>query len=226
MAAPGLGQPWWPQLLRFNQLPSLGVHPQHAPLLSPPEGLQSLLASRPGVLAALHRQWSARLLQGLGAAARPLLDLAQPALALALLDATPLQRLARDLGLALLGRKLRHLIARDEVLALRQVLSAEELRWALDDASNLHPGLQDTDAWLAHGWAAGPELLGSAVLAQAWSDAPEPLARRANWRLPPAATAAQARAATQLSPDAARGLCLRRLEQTEPAWLSCFTATR
>lgn len=221
----GLGHPALTQLLRFNQLPSLLLHPEQAQELAPPEGWSSPLAQRPGVLAALHKRWSARLLQGLGSAATPVLDLSLPALALALADAGLLARLARALGLALLARELRRVIVRDEVLALRQALGAEEVRQALDESPHAHPELEDAQLWLAHGWTAAPELLGSCVLARAWEDAPAPLARRADWRLPPLSLSAQARAGLPLPPSAARTLCLRRLEQMDPAWLSCFTAT-
>ncbi|QXL83625.1 hypothetical protein [Comamonas sp. NLF-1-9] len=221
----GLEHPALAQLLRFNQLPSLLLHPQQIPGLAPPEGWGSPLAQRPGVLAALHKRWSARLLQGLGNAAAPVLDMKLPALPLALADAGLLARLARALGLALLARELRRVIVRDEVLALRQALGAQELQRLLDEDVQVQPELDDAQRWLAHGWTAGPELLGFSVLARAWQDAPAPLARRADWRLPPLSLSAQARADLPLSASQARGLCLHRLEQMDPAWLSCFTAT-
>lgn len=221
-----LGHPALARLLRFNQWPSLLLHPQQMAEHTPPEGWGSAVAQHPKVLTALHKRWSARLLQGLGAAAAPVLDWDLPTLPLAVADTSLLGRLARSLGLVLLGRELRHVIVHDEVLALRQALSSDELHWALDEAAALHPGLEDAKGWLSHGWASAPELLGSCVLARAWEDAPAPLARRANWRLPPLSLSAQARASTQLAPHEARALCLRRLEQMEPAWLSCFTVTR
>lgn len=221
----GLGGPLLVPLLRFNQLPSMLVHPQQSSLLAAPQGLEIPLAQRPGVLTALHRRWSARLLQRLGDAAVPVLDITQAALPLAVADTGVLRRLARELGLALLGRELRRVIVRDEVLALRQAFSTDELAWALDDAAALHPGLHDTQTWLQTGWAQAPEQLGTTVLAQAWHDAPPPLAQRANWRLPPEALTATARDALGLTPTQARTLCLQRLQQTEPVWLSYFPVT-
>ena len=223
---PSLSQPVLPHLLQFNLLPSLLLHPAQAPRLSPPEGLDHPAAQRPGVRAVLHRRWSAWLLGRLGAAAAPVLDLAEPALPLASADTRLLQRLARELGIALLGRHARRTILRGEVLALRQALGDDGMRWALDGAARLHPGLPDAADWLEHGWAGAADLLGAGLLAQAWHDAPAPLRQRADWRLPPEAADAGVRAGAGLDPAAARALCLQHLGQTEPTWLSCFPATR
>lgn len=225
-AWPSLSLPVLPRLLQFNVLPSLLLHPAQAERLAPPEGLAHPAAQQPGVLAALHRRWSARLLQQLGAAAAPVLDLAEPALPLATAEPGVLHRLARELGIALLGPQLRRVILRGEVLALRQQLGDDGMRWALGGAARLHPGLPDGADWLAHSGDQAADLLGAGLLAQAWSDAPAPLRLRAGWRLTPQAAEAPWRAASGLDPAGARALCLQHLGQTEPTWLSCFPATR
>lgn len=219
---PGLAGPMVPRLLEFNLLPSRILHPAQMAQLAPPDGFTS---AHPGVQEALHRRWSKRLLEGLGAAAAPVLDLTEPALPLALAVPALLRGLARDLGIAMLGASLRRIIEREQVLAIRSSLGEHGLAWALDGAARLHPGLADTRCWLQAGWAEAADQLGSGLLAQAWHDAPAPLRRRADWKLPPASQDIEHRTASGLAAPQARALCLQRLKQMEPAWLSSFPAT-
>ena len=213
-------------LLEFNLLPSRTLHPTQVARLDPPEGLAH---AQPAVAAALHKRWSARLLETLGSAGTPVLNGREPALPLALATPALLKQLARDLGIALLGNYLRRVIDRQEVVALRSTLGMEGMVWALEGAPELHPGLPDPGKWLktdvhsaAHPAANAADRLGAGLLAHAWHDAPAPLRQRANWKLPPEGQSPEFREAHGLKEPQARELCLKRLSQLEPAWLSFF----
>ncbi len=215
---PGLGGPLVPRLLEFNLLPSRTLHPARMAQLAPPAGLAEAAPS-------LHRRWSARLLDRLGTEAAPVLTLAEPALPLALAAPALLQRLARDLGMMLLGKALRRLIEREEVLSARAGLGEDAMAWVLDGAMQLHPGMADAHRWLQAGWAEASDQLGSGLLAQAWHDAPAPLRQRADWKLPPASEDTEPRTASGLAAPQARALSLQRLKQMEPAWFFSFPGT-
>lgn len=216
-----------PRLLEFNLLPSRTLHPvRAAQLLSDFGRVPDVLRGAGRIHRALHRRWSAELLKKLGPAAAPILDHAQPALPLALLGPESMARLARELGIMLLGRHLRHLIQRANVLAARADLGDEALAWACDGATQFHPGLRETGPWLADGLAAGADRLGCALLAQGWQDAEASLRMRADWKLSPDSEVPAARAASGLAPHEARPLCLQLLARLDPSWLSSFSATR
>ncbi|MCA0325222.1 MAG: SctK family type III secretion system sorting platform protein [Proteobacteria bacterium] len=214
------------RLTQFNLLPSLFLHPGQVKLLSPPNGMDTNAARHPAVQAALHRQWSQRLLARLNVAASPVVNLKEPALPLALMAAEQLDRLVRELGIALLGRRLRRMILRDDVLAVRASLGETGMRWALEGARELHPGLLEAPPVSPQGSAQAADLLGASLLGLAWHDAPQSLRLRADWRVAPEAHSEQARGVCGLGATEARVLCLRRLTETDPEWLSCFPETR
>jgi|GEM_PF-2923171 len=216
-----LSDPVLPRLLRFNLLPSLELHPAQIETLSPPAGLDRPQAP---VRMALHRRWSERLLRHLGNSAAPVINRSEPALPLAIAMPQLLERLVRDLGIALLGQALRRVVLRQEVQQARAELGLEGMNWALDGAKALHPGLPEVRNWLSQGWAVAADLLGSGLLAQAWHDAPSSLQKRANWRLHPLASTPELRTASELEPIDARALGLKLLREKDPAWLSCFPA--
>ncbi|WP_028605260.1 hypothetical protein [Ottowia thiooxydans] len=216
---PGLGGLLVSRLLEFNLLPSRSLHPAQIPQLAPPDGLAD---APPSVQDALHRHWSKRLLGRLGASATPVLDLDEPALPLALAAPVLLRRLALDLGIALIGSPLRHIVEREEVLKARTALGEQGMAWALDGAAQLHPGLNDAHSWLRAGWAEAAEQLGSGLLAQAWHDAPAPIRARADWKLPPGSLDEKTRVASGRTASQARDMCLQRLNQMDPTWLLCF----
>lgn len=209
-------------LLEFNLLPSRTLHPAQVARLAPPAGLAQ---AKPAVAAVLQKRWSARLLEALGSAGTPVLNSSEPALPLALATPAVLKQLASDLGIALLGAYLRRVIDRQEVLELRSTIGTQGMTWALDGAADLHPGLPDPLDWLnANGYTAAQaaDHLGFGLLAHAWHDAPPQLRERANWKLPPEAPSPEFREASGLKEPQARELCLKRLNQMEPAWLSYF----
>ncbi len=218
------------RLQAFNLLPSHTLHPARMASWFPEAATLGPLAEPPAAQRSLHKRWSQRLLDRLGDDARPVSDLTHPSLPLALAAPELLQRLVCDAGVMLLGRQLRQTILRDQVQAAREGLGADVLRWARTDAADLHPGLDDASAWLqgqgAADYAQAADQLGAGLLAQAWHDAPAPLRRRADWKLPPEADAQPLRTASGLDAAHARGLCLKLLARMDPQWLSSFPATR
>lgn len=214
--------PLLPQLLEFNLLPSRTLHPAQVCLTDPPDGLDD---AKPAVVEIMHRRWSARMLDRAGDAATPVMSLGEPALPLAMAATELLRRLTRDLGIALLGASIRRVIERSEVISLRSELGDEGVHWALDGSAKLHPGLSAPQEWLDAGWAKAADLLGAGLLGQAWHDAPAPLRLRANWKIPPVSQTAEHRTASGLDASHARTLCIRRLNQMEPTWLSNFPST-
>src|SRR5690606_17305014 len=128
-----------------------------------------------------HRRWSQLLLERLHSDAQPVLELSHPALPLALASPTLLHSMGRHAGLLLLGKNLRHRIARAAVHEAEQAIGSQALRWACTQGAALHPGLNEPLPWLAQGLAAGADALGAGLLAQCWHDAPAPLRRRADW---------------------------------------------
>lgn len=217
------------RLQEFNLLPSRSLHAERTPLLLP-------LVTDPAVIAlscqaagqrALHRRWSAQLLAQLGEHAQPVLGLSHAALPLALAAPAQLARLARDAGVTLLGGYLRRTIARDAVLRARTAVGDAGLDWARHGAAALHPGVADAAPWVAGGLDHAADLLGAGVIAQAWQDAPDPIRRRADWKLSPAAVdTPSVRSASGLDAPGARQLCLQLLARLDSAWLSSFPATR
>ena len=225
------------RLQEFNLLPSRLWHPAREPGWQ--RELQALgaLASRAALVRVLHRRWSAQLLAALGTGALPVTDLAHPALPLALAPAPLLQQLQRRAGVLLLAPRLRRVVRRSEVLALRQALGAELLQWAYDDAEALMDGLAQgggaagqgaaggSDTGLPAEPAAAADLLGAGLLAQSWRDAPAGLKLRADGRLPPGADDAAVRAASGLDAPRACHLCRQLLASLESTWLSSVPAT-
>ncbi len=212
----------------FNLLPSRLWHPAREPGWQ--HELQALgaLAGQAALARVLHRRWSAQLLAALGPAALPVADLAHPALPLALAPAPLLAQLQRRAGVLLLAQRLRRVVRRGEVLALREALGTELLQWAYDEAeplrATLAPAARD-DADPLPDPAAAADLLGAGLLAQSWHDAPAGLKLRADGRLPPGADDAAVRTASGLDAARARHLCRQLLASLDSTWLSSFPAT-
>ena len=209
-------------LQRFNLLPSLELHPSRAALWLPGRAAAADGFGAPAVARQWHRHWSALLLERLQDEAQPVRDLTHAASPLALAGPALLQATARHAGLLLLGRNLRLRIARSEVAAAQEALGRAAWDWVCEQGAALHPGLADARPWLDQGLAAGADLLGAGLLAQSWHDAPAPLRRRADWKLPLDAESEACRAVSGLTPPQACSLCLQTLHFLEPEWLSSF----
>lgn len=219
---PGLARPLVIPLLEFNLLPSRTLHADHARQLlpAPPQALQD----DPLAQQVLHRRWSEHLLRHLGPAAHPVLDWTEPALPLALGSPSLLARLARHLGIALIGRTVRRIVQRQDVLSARAALGEAGMAWALGDSRLLHEGLENVDEWRALGLQQAADVLGAGLLSQAWQDAPPALRQRADWKLLP--DASRTREASGLEPASARALCLQCLSRIDSQWHSYFPAIR
>lgn len=208
------------RLLEFNQWPSRMLHPARAQAVWTEQELaqQGRSASLDRVL---HLRASRRLLAQLGSDAMPVTQLNAPALPLALMASDLQLLLVRRVGLMALGKLLSSLIARAQVVQAREDLGRESMDWAIAHAWQwpesgwLHPVLQ-----LQQGWTAKADLLGSAVLARSWQQAPAPLRRRADWSLAP--QACELVLPETITEVQARTLCLSQLAEMEPAWLLLF----
>lgn len=209
-------------LQRFNLLLSLGLHPSRAALWLPGYATAQPWLAEPAASRQWHLHWSALLLERLQDDSRPVRELSHPATALALAEPALQQAVARHAGLLLLGAHLRRRIARREVCAAQQVMGRAAWDWICGQGAALHPGLDEPQPWLAQGLAAGADQLGTGLLAQSWHDAPAPLRRRADWKLPLDAESDACRAVSGLTPPQACSLCLQTLKFLEPAWLSSF----
>lgn len=217
---------WSAPLQRFNLLPSHSLHASRAALWLPGHAAPTLWLEQPAVQRQWHRRWSQLLLARLQQDAEPVRDLAHPATPLALASPALLHGCARHAGLVLLGKHLRQRIARTDVLAAQEAVGGAALQWISREGAALHPGLDDALPWLSGGLAEGADQLGAGVLAHAWSDAPAPLRRRADWKLPLNAELPASRETSGMTPLQARQLCLQILFFLEPTWLSSFPATR
>jgi len=212
---------WSAALQRFNLLPSHSLHASRAALL-PGHASAAAWLAQPAGARHWHQRWSQLLLQRLQQDAQPVPDLAHPALPLALASPALLQGTARHAGLLLLGKNLRHRIARTEVREAQDAVGHAALHWVCSRGAALHPGLAEPLPWLAQGLAEGADQLGAGLLAQSWHDAPAPLRLRADWKLPLDAESPACREASGMAPAQARQLCLQTLTFLEPEWLSSF----
>lgn len=205
------------RLLEFNQWPSRLLHPARAQLIWTEQELTQLDRS-PSLDRVLHIHGSRRLLAQLGPYGQAVTELHEPALPLALLTPDLRQALVRRVGLMALGKTLRTLIARAQVLQARSAIGQEGMDWAMDHA------LDWPDSGTSHlpqqGWLADADLLGSAILARSWQGAPAPLRLRADWCLAP--QACELALPETINDAQARTICLSQLAEMEPLWLSYF----
>ncbi|MPM23310.1 hypothetical protein SDC9_69781 [bioreactor metagenome] len=215
-------------LQSFNLLPSSTLHPERAQTLWPEDAAHSALLAHPAMENALHRQRSAQLLRSLGGDAAPVLNVQDAAMPLALAQTSRLAQLSRLSGALLLGQHLRRMITRAQVVHARQALQPEIFDWAVQQAGELHEGLNDQQLrpWLGEDLHANALQLGGGLVAQALEEAPAPIRLRAHWKLHPAADDASLRDASGLAPHTARTLCLAMMKQLDSTWLSYFPATR
>lgn len=225
---PDASSPLLRALLEFNLLPSRTLHRERADALWPEDREHAPLLALGGVKKALHRQRSQQLLASLGAHADPILSLEHVELPLALAKPKLLTQLMQRAGAMLLGGTLRQTIERPKVMQAREALGESLLSWVLDEAADCHAGLEDSQlrCWSQADLNATALTLGSGLVALAWKEAPAGLLLRANWKLPFCAEQPDLQATSGLSPRAARGLCLKLLQQLDSTWLSYFPATR
>jgi type III secretion protein K len=217
-AALPLAHPLAGDWLRFNFLPSLLLHPSRA-------GAWAQLAGQPQAPAGLHRHWSAALSASAGL--EPVEGLEADGLPLAMLPASAFARLLRWCGVVLCAPAIRKTIERVPVNTLHEQLGHDAIAFARAGAAGLHPGLQSPAAWDPARAAACCDALGGALVSSALEQAPAPVARRGQLRLPAdAQAAAAALGRAGLAPAQAQPLAMSVLQLTEPAWLSSFPATR
>lgn len=209
------------RMLEFNQLPSLTLHPQWHACLGMPSAVPLAVSETPDLARRWHRHWSRDILARLGLLDRPVLDTAQPELALALLAPERLGACARLVGAVLCAPRLRRAIAGAEVRALVDALGKDALDISRREVGRLHPGLAESQGWsLAELLSALPRL-GYGVLHTALQQAAPELRARAELKLPP-----RAGDDIPLVPEQALRLGLGILENIDPTWHSSFHAIR
>ena len=170
-----------PDLMAFNLLPSRSLHPSRLPLFTEGLALAQLPASWQGHW---HRHCSRLILERLGLVDRPVLDTSLPQLRLALVPSESLHDCARRVGAVLCGPRLRRAIAGAEVRSLLASVGEPLLQFVRNDGAALHKGLPETAGWSLEQTLASMEALGVAALMAAFHEAGEPLALRAELKLP------------------------------------------
>jgi type III secretion protein K len=217
-----LGEAW----LRFNLLPSMTLHPSRC-------AEWAFATSMGENLQALHRHWSAALARSL--ALDPVLDLSDPALPLAMLPEPAFHKVQLWCGIAQMAPAIRRVVAREQLAVLTQQLGSDGVAFAQHHTPAI--GVRK-DAGMGAGMPATPPLQpveaaancarwGAGLLSLAFSAAAQPVASRAQLRLP--ADVAQSAALVNAAGfDAATALSLALVivELTDPAWLSSFPAAR
>lgn len=213
-------------LLRFDQLPSVFLHPSRIDEHMPPAAHALLRATAEGTPAwfRLHRYWSQSLALSLDLA--QIKDAEDPALCIAALPPSLWERLLRLAGATLAAPQLRRVIAGEHVRAIEKTLGGEALDYICRSANPAHPGLPQSLA-LAPATLAASCLQWGAALAARTLDACAPAtAQRARLRLPQQAIDAIPEALSPISAAAALGLLLGLVERMDASWHSSFRAAR
>lgn len=203
-------------LLRFNVLPSLLLHPSRA------GGWPVAPQDAP---AALHRGWSARLLEELRL--DPVLSMDDPALPLAMLPPELFSRLVLYGGIALNASHIRRAISRADVVHLMDQLGDEGMAFARARHGQGLAALPVFPGWSADRARERCTHWGHALLAQAFAAATPAVAQRGALRLPADIEPRRRQVdGAGLAPATALALAREFLEYLEPQWLSSFPETR
>lgn len=212
--------PLFGRMLEFNFFPSRTLHMSRYDMYALP-GLPQAVQARPGWQAAWHRHWSKSILRMLNVGA--IENTIQPELALGLLPAQALKKMAGRVGVALCGTSLRHTILGEQVRALKSALGDELLTFARRDVARYEADLApwETVADVPRSLD-GLETLGYGTMLAGLSQSGPELLRRVELKFPidirgtdfplPAAQAWQ--------------LCLAILKDMDSAWCSFFPAAR
>lgn len=209
------------RMLEFNQLPSLTLHPARHAEFGMPFPFPPGLPGAPDMEQRRHRHWSRAILLRLGLLDRPVLDVTQPELAVALLAPERLVACASLMGAVLCAPRLRRAISGADVRMLLDTLGQDALDIARRMATRLHPGLADSQRWSIAEVANAVPRLGAGALHAALRRAAPEIRLRAELRLPP-----EAPEETPLDPDEALDLSLNLLRIIDPTWHSSFPAIR
>ncbi len=208
-----------PQLVVFNLLPSLTLHPDQRQRYTPPSGFDALL-ERSDMASMAHRHWSASILGALALTDDVVCSFEAPALSLAMCNAEQLEMVAKAAGLILVAHRLRRMVARAEVTEAIRVLGESEVRFARARGVSYSGFVPDTAAWDIGALDCAVNTLGRGVLARAFSAAPLAIHGRAMLRLSPEAAAVPQ--IDDLDAGEALALALQLLMEREPQWLSLF----
>ena len=177
-----MGTAWYPHLHAFNFLPSRLLHPSWQERFSPQNCIAGLASQLDE--AALHRHWSAYILELLGLANQPCFDPAVPGLFVAILPRGAFERLVELAGAVLLGHTVRQMIRREDVAVLNSGLRPEVLAYTRQKGSARHPGIAGDASLDAHALVARVFPLGAATVLDALRVAPDAVFERVRLRLP------------------------------------------
>ncbi|MFC4160049.1 SctK family type III secretion system sorting platform protein [Chitinimonas lacunae] len=201
---------------RLAHLAAAELHPSWREHCLPPEIARWLDTATP--TAAVWTALSAQIERQLGL--RPVTtDPPRPGRLLGWLPAPALTALTARLGITLLGRPLRHTLARAEVEVQRLALGDELYRFGIDQALLLHDAEPPASDRPERDWAERVAVMGIAGWREALAD--ERLWERVRLKLPrPQVEAAEAEGGPAL-PSVQR-LCLRLCREFDPRWYSLF----
>lgn len=215
-----MGATWYPHLHAFNFLPSRLLHPSWQPRFSPQDCITALAPQLAEV--DLHRHWSAYILDLLGLADQPCLDPLARGLSMAILPRGAFERLVELTGAVLLGRALRRVIRREDVIVLNSALRPEVLAYARQTGAARHPGLEWDDAIDVQTLVTKIFPLGAATVLDALRGAPDAVFERVRLRLPadtPVGTLAGESGAADFD---SLELLWHLVADLEPQWLSSY----
>lgn len=182
----GSGKPWRPEVVIFNLLPSLTLHPERRSQFA--DGCDwSFIGDTSEKAAIMHRHWSRAILKALRLENRIVEDTDGLALRVALLSVAELDRLARWLGVQLCATPFRTAIRGEDVRRMMSMPDAhviEALRQSTEDT-------RDDLYAPARSWPVEQALacyveLGIAALLFACESAGEALGTRLALKLAPA----------------------------------------
>ncbi|MFA5487778.1 MAG: SctK family type III secretion system sorting platform protein [Candidimonas sp.] len=182
----GNGGSWRPEVMMFNLMPSLTLHPERRSQFSGGHDW-SFVGDTNESHAIMHRHWSRSILKALRLEERFVEDADSLALRVALLPADELDRLARWLGIRLCAVPFRTAIRGEDVRRMMGSADAHEIETLRQSADELQIAFYEP----ARGWSVEQALanyaeLGVAALLHACEPAGEALGIRLALKLAPA----------------------------------------
>jgi len=214
--------PWFPRLYEFNFLPSRLLHPSWHDDYAPQACISALRVALDDETA-LHRHWSAYLLRTLRLEDRMVWRIDEPVLPWVLMPDDGFYCLIDRVGLTLGSAAIRQAIRREDVLALRELFSADSLRFAYSQSVSIHSPL-DRGQLLALGPV--PQVLrelGAAAILFAVESQDSGIYDRLRLRLPKPLLNTCESAAASLGGEAMRRLVMRIAKDMDPEWHSYCT---
>jgi hypothetical protein len=205
------------QILAFNFLPADYLHASQRPRFCGGADIAPAFWES----GYSRRALSSLILQQFNLQEKPCLDMQRWEWALALLGRSALERLARHIGAAILGTKIRLTVSRDEVLRWTDILGADVYRFVMTSAGLLRiPNVPPVSPISPTDEGVAVEAIGYAWILRSLSEAPMELLDRCKLILPFDTVAVEA------PYDAARDFVLAVLSALETTWCSSFAIAK